>query len=810
MVVLADLIKLSVEKYGDKVFLVDRGIYRRKEFTYNQLYAMAQGICGFFDKNDIAKGDKIVIYLPNGFDYVSLLWACALSGVVAVPIDFNSSAEFASKIGKIVDAKRIFCSVFKSPDSGKKIFVEELDKIYDKFKEFKTKKRIKGEDIFEIVYTSGTTSEPKGVVLKNKNLSANIHSAKEVIKNSVEGFSFLSILPLSHLFEQNVGLFIPMSFGAKIVYTSSKKSSSILEALNEERIRGVVSVPLFLSSIKEKIEKIAKKEGKLGDLNNGLKRFGNSPWFLRRFIFRKIRKKFRELELFVVGGAALDIEVEEFWRRLGIYVLQGYGLSETAPLLTCNSYEYNKPGTVGKAVSGVELKLENGEIIAKGENVFSGYYNDKMETNKVLKNGWFYTGDIGEFDSQGFLKITGRIKNMILSSSGLNIYPEDIEKVINGFPEVKDSVVIGLDSGKKLVGVILPNGKARDKDLLKKVNSKLNQSQYLNSIIVWKERDFPRTSTKKIKRRDVESGLVFKNADREASEDSLFSLISEVCDISGRKIKENYLLRDIGLDSLKRIELSVKIEEKFDVNFNEDEITDKTKVSDLRNLIKQNKEVKEESGINFFNKKGFVPLRMFLQWVNFVLSNVIYKVDIKGKENLNGLDGQFIIIANHSSMLDTLTILRVLPLRYRINLYVAAAKDFFYRPGSKYGRILGIFGRVVYNSFAFSRDKEIQQSLKDFGRIINSGGSVLIFPEGTRSITGKLSKFKPGIGLLAWNMDVQIVPIKMKGLYDILPKGRSLPSRGRVEVVIGKPIKFSKTQSFQDITDILYKKIEEM
>ena len=519
------------------------------------------------------------------------------------------------------------------------------------------------------------------------------------------------------------------------------------------------------------------------------------------------------LDFFVVGGAALDVEVEKFWRRLGIKVFQGYGLTESAPILSCNSFDESKVGTVGKPIPGVKLKIIDGEIVAKGDNIFSGYYDNDKETNNILKDGWLYTGDLGEFDSDGFLRITGRKKNMILSASGLNIYPEDIEKVLNNLDGVKDSVVLGLDGGRRLVGVLLADNKINLDGLLKKVNARLETHQYLHSLILWKEKDFPRTPTLKIKRKGVEEGLKYVKNENRRSDNILINLISEVCDYPINKIKENNLLRDVGLDSIKRIELSVRIEETFDVDFNEDEINEKTKISDLRKLIFDAESIEIKSGLNFFNSKYFTPLRVSLQWFFFLMTKVIYSLDVKGFENLEELDKmgkEFIVIANHSSMFDTITILRSLPFKYRMKIFVAGAKDYFFRSESRYGRIMGTFGRVVLNAFAFSRDTEIKQSLKDFGRVINSGGSVLIYPEGTRSIDGKLHSFKQGIGLLAWNMDVPVIPIKMKGMYDILPKGKSIPRRGNVEVIIGKPIKFSKKKSFRDITEELEKEMREL
>ncbi len=256
---------------------------------------------------------------------------------------------------------------------------------------------------------------------------------------------------------------------------------------------------------------------------------------------------------------------------------------------------------------------------------------------------------------------------------------------------------------------------------------------------------------------------------------------------------------NLGLDSLKRIELSIKIEDSFNIDFNEDEINEKTQIKDLRELIKNSGNVKENSGINIFNSISFFPLRIFFQSIINLFSIPIYLLKVKGLENL--IDEQCIFISNHTSMFDTQCIYRALPIKKRIKLHPAGARDTFFK-GWK--NIIGLFARLTYNVFAFSRDTNIKQSLKDFGRIINRGGDVLIFPEGTRSLTGKMNPFRNGIGLLAWHMDVPIIPIKIKGLYDVLPRDYYFPRFGKkVEIIIGKAIEIDKTKSMIEITQML-------
>jgi long-chain acyl-CoA synthetase len=796
---LAKLIQTSVVRFSNNVFVIDKGEYSKKEYTYQQIYEKSLKITDFFKKQNITKGDKVIIFIPNSSDYVSIMWACALSGVILIPMDINSQTSFLESIYKTTKSKLVFCSIYKSSQKTKNYFIEEIEKIYENHSPKLPTEKMLPSDIFEIVYTSGTTSEPKGVILTQENIYENVLSMTDAITHNTKNMSMLSILPLSHLFEQNLGLFSPIKLGAKITYISSKKTSKIIETIKEEKIDTIVSVPLFLDMLKQKIIIESKKK------NINLERIINRKNIFDNFILLQIRKRLSPLKTLIVGGSALSLETEKFWKKLGFIVLQGYGMTETSPVLTCNSTKEYKEGSVGKPLKNIEIKIKDNEILARGKNVFNEYYDNPKKTKEVLEDDWIKTGDLGKFDKEGFLFITGRKKNIIISSSGMNIYPEDIEKVINTNPEIKDSVVLGLNNGKDITAVILCKNKTNIEELKNKINSNLSESQKITQIILWSQEDFPRTTTKKIIRREVEENIKNHKIGKsfQISDDKLKNLISIICKTSVNTLKENIKLVNIGLDSIKRIELITKIEEQFNVDFDEKNINEKTTLSDLRKSIKNYSEEKTISQITFLNSRFFNPIRFLLQEISFTILSIFYRIKLSGKENLP--KEKCIFISNHTSMLDTFAIYRALPLKYRINTCPAAAKDFFFE-----NRIIGILGKLALNAFGFSRKEETKQSLKDFGKLIDSNHNILIYPEGTRSRTGKLAEFKDGIGILAREINIPVVPIKIKGLHEILPVGNYWPKFGNVEIKIDKPLKFNKMQSPQEITKILHKKIKEM
>ena len=812
--ILSELIQTAVKKYSNKTFIIDKEIYRRKTLTYRQIYDNALSICSYFSKRKIKKGDKLLIYLPNSSTYASLLWACALSGVIAVPVDFNVKPDFAEKIFRQVKAKLIFCSIYKNVGIKSKFYSEEIPALLNS-KEYRPSeslinKKLKPSDIFEIVYTSGTTSEPKGVVLTNENLYFDTLAMRKMITFNLKKQTILSLLPLSHLFEQTSGFFCPIDQGVSIVYIQSRKPSNIIQAIHQEGIRAMITVPLFLDSIKEKIEFEAEKDGKLEFLRSNLKRFSKLPKPVKRLIFHKITKNFPNLQYFFAGGAELSAETEEFWDNIGITVLQGYGLTEASPVVSCNSSKVRKLGTVGKPLDGVQVKIQDGEIIVKGKNVFKQYYKNPERTKESFEKGWLQTGDLGAIDEEGFLKIIGRKKNVIISPSGLNIYPEDIEKVLSGFNELKESVVLGIDSGKRLIAAVIPSKNLSENEissLLAEINSKLQPHQLLSELYVWRESEFPKTSTLKIKRGLVHEGLLSGRALTAApilsASDKLIGIISEVCQKPAKSVKENSILVNFGLDSIKRIELSIKIEEVFGVDFDEDSVTEKTTIEDLRQIIKKHEKFKSESGINFFNSKFLNWLRLGLQYLAFLLLKPWYSLEVKGRENIPKENSIF--IANHASHFDTPLLLKSFPIKKRKSLFIAGAKDYFFK-----SRFKGNLLRLLFNVFAFSRTKNIKQSLLDFGKIIDENGSILIFPEGTRSTTGKIAEFKSGIGLLAQNMQVPVVPVRVVGTSSILPKGSTLPKRGKVAIIFGKPVNFSKLASIHEISKKLKQEVEKL
>lgn len=789
--------------YREREVIIYKKKYHTERWSYLDLYNFTHKVAAFFTVKGISKGDKILIYAPNRPEWDGIFLGCALSGVIAVPIDFNSRPQFASNIYKEVEAKLIFVSIYKQVEGTNQVYIEDLRYILESIDQKEINVHIDENTILEIVYTSGTTSDPKGVIITNKNLVWNIRSIGKVMpleKNSV----LLSILPLSHLFEQVIGFLNCLRYGAKIVYLESRKSSQIIEVLKQEKITNIVTVPIFLALLKKKIEARITDQRKFNTL---LKIFKTKPLFLKKIIFGKIHKKLGEhLKFFMVGGAFLDSEIEDFWNSIGITVFQGYGLTETSPVVSCNTPSERKEHSAGKVIPNVKIKIDqDGEILVKGPNVTPGYYQNPDETKKHIQEGWLSTGDIGVIDKDGYLFLKGRKKDMILSSSGINIYPEDIEYVLNRIEEVKDSCVFGEEKEGKtmIIAAILLKGETNPQEVMRKANKQLNLSQQINKIIAWPEEDFPRTSTLKIKKSEVARRLKSKEPifKKTIPKNRLLTLLSKFT--SGSITKKSNLMTDLKIDSVYRVELLAQIDEEYDVEISEDSINQNTTVKDLENLIEKATKVSTRQGFKTWPLNIGV-LRSFFQQILFIALRLFCKLEVIGKENLVSIKKPAIFVANHNSHLDTPIILKALPFYLRKKMAVAAAADYFFE-----GKFwLPIFVRIFLNAYPFSRTSAIRRSLKYSGWLMDQGYSILNYPEGTRSIDGKMGNFKIGIGMMVKEMDAWVVPLRLTGTHKILPKGRSLPKRGKVQLIFSEPLIFSYKDSYVDIARRLEKTIK--
>jgi long-chain acyl-CoA synthetase len=455
---LTNYFKPILYKFHDREALVFKTGFRSIRISYLDLYDLAYRMANWYQSHGLQKGDAILLWAPNSPEWVAALLACSLTGVIAVPLDMRVKQDFVRHIAGETGAKAGIKSKFMSIESDitwwdtKDLFrqIREIPPIF-------YEPEITGEDILEIVYTSGTTAEPKGVILTNKNIVSNIASLSEVLSYDMD-WKFLSVLPLSHMLEQNGGLFIPLFYGCSITYLRTRKSAAIMQAMQEEGITSIITVPLLLQTIREGILREVESRGMTQSFERMLRIARGFPRSMRKALFRSVHGKFgNKFCFFAAGGAPLDGVVEDFWNGIGVKVIQGYGLTEASPIVACNTVRDPRPATVGRVLPGQEIKLSGeGEILVRGDNITQGYYKRPDLQGKYFTDGWYRTGDIGEIDPEGHLRIKGRTKNMILTASGMNVYPEDIEAELNRARGVRDACVLGREQeGQTVIHAVL-------------------------------------------------------------------------------------------------------------------------------------------------------------------------------------------------------------------------------------------------------------------------------------------------------------------------------------------------------------------
>lgn len=817
-------------KYANLPVLSLKSGFRTKTYTYKEVYDLVGRFPGFFAKRGIKKRDKIVILSLNRPEYGMLILGALICGITIVPIDYRTNHETIVKFVKTTQAKAVFTTAFFEilfHGIHHKIYLlEELLEELEKY-EMEVLPQQDPSELAALLFTSGTTGEPKGTMITYKNILASINNIRQVFSLPT-GFRILSILPLSHALEMFGGFLVTFSLGCHIHYIERVNSITIIQALKRYHIQGMAVVPQMLRILLQNVEHrlIEDKKEKQWEKGQGLAPF--LPFRLRRFIFNELHKNLGgQFELFVSGSAPLEIKLAQTWINTGIHVLEGYGASETTGFVSTNTLKGNRLGTVGKILPGIDFdRTDEGELLVSGENIVSGYFENPEKTAESFQYGKFHTGDIAEIDGDGYLRIVGRDKFKIVLADGKKVYPEDIEKKLNNNPFVIDSTVFGIstDEGEIVHAELILKNLHKLNQIINDVNKKLNPHEQITDFGIWHQNDFPRNKTLKVDREAVREAVMQRkgggHASRESKDDKKDKLVDLLKTVSGKKnisINEHSnLATDLKFDSLKRIELLAFIEEEFGISVEELGITPQTTVKDLRKLIQNGKAVviEDEEQLNSWQ---FTPtidmIRVSLQdFLVFPVFNIAFKIKIKHPENLLYLKTPQLFIFNHVGVYDIVNILRVLPKETRKKLAIAATSELWHEEAyHKY------FSEIFVNVFPFVKAEShgaMRGNFERVGQLLDMGYNILISPEGNITHTGELLPFHTGAGYIAVEMGVPVVPFKINGYYQLWPekKERKLnlfwPEHfGEVEVIAGEPITFEEGTSYEDATNILREKM---
>jgi long-chain acyl-CoA synthetase len=854
---------------GETAFAHARGL-RLSRWSYRRVAETAFRFARELEARGIRKGERVILWAANGPEWVAAFYGCAMRGAVVVPLDVESAPDFASRVHAQTKARLALVSAETEGRAASldapTLKLEALEETLSGHSpEPFESQGVTGEDLVEIIYTSGTTAEPRGVCLTHRNILANLAPLEDEIakylrwERLAHPVRFLSLLPLSHVFGQFMGFFVPQLLGGEVYFQDSLNPSEIASTIKRRRITVAAAVPRMLESMREHVERREASRGRGGDFKRRLESASSLSTLKRIWRFRRVHREFGwKFWAFVTGGATLEAETENFWRRLGFAVVQGYGMTETASLITVNHPFRSGRGSIGRALPGQEMRLdESGEILVRGANVSPGYWSEGRAV-PLADGGWLRTGDLGERDEAGNIYFRGRKKDVIVTAAGLNVYPEDIEAALNRQPEIRESAVVGLEGarGPEPVAVLLTrDASAEASAAIERANETLARHQRVRRWHVWPDADFPRTPTHKIRKRDILARLQAEPSQDENSEPAprpcscnesvsaplrggddlapgrltevITSLASRAGGAAPRRLAHSSKLSDdLKLDSLGRVELLSALEDRYQIEIDEASFTAATTLGEVERIVRERGGERESSDEYPYPEwTQSAPVRWLrvaiLYCVVFPVTALLCWLRVRGAGNVRTLRGPALFVSNHITYFDHALILSALPGRFRRRLAIAQEGErlrFWRRPpaGSTLfsrARWLAQYFLVVliFNTFSLPKASGFRRSFAFAGETVDRGYSVLVFPEGIRTTHAGMNPFKGGTGMLASKLSVPVVPVYIGGLTELKLSGRrGFTSPGRVSVRFGRPVTYGPDQDPAEITRDLERRVKEL
>ncbi|MBI4446003.1 MAG: AMP-binding protein [Acidobacteria bacterium] len=886
-----ELLSRSAARLPQKTALQIKRHGQWHRFSFSELLHLTEEVSRRLRRMGLKPRERVVLFSENQPEWAIAYIGAVASGLTVVPMDSQTAHWEVWSVARFTEARAILASedCFKSltpeelmenENSGTPILLLNVnqrglpfnleqfprstmpDQAVIPEQELRHPVDMGPDDIASIIFTTGTAVDPRGAMHTHKNFINNLLGVNRYLP-IYETDSMLSVLPLYHALEFTCGLLMPIFGGATVTYSTSLKPRVILETMRETGTTCLLGVPTLYALIRDDIERriarVSKSRIKSNfistskQLSRSVERaFGTN---IGRHLFAPIHQEFGgKIRVFVSGGSALGKELYDDFKTLGMPIYEGYGLTETAPVLTVNPFKRSRRGSAGKALPGVELRISHpnkdgvGEIIARSPSLMVRYFNNPEATQQVVKDGWFHTGDLGWIDEDGYLYFTGRIKDVIVTGAGKNVYPADLETIYRRVSQIDDICVVGLKNNltEDVHAVIVPKpqilaGSTRDevkKTLQKEIQliaKEVPSYQRLQFLHVW-EQPLPRKSSGGLDRAAIKEHLLRQLGERSRTmspaplpqssgrkvsrEQEVFDELSRLSQLPVEKIVlESHLQSDLGLDSLAVIELLLFLEHRFQISIPDEKVAQITTVGELLNALR----LRHPAPPRKIARSALPVLRSTLpfrerpfldRWLmGFSFSTLktlfrfYFDLELNNSESLPQ-SRPYIIAANHSSHLDTGAVISAVSaargVREAQKLHVLGASDYFFDKSVKRW-----FFSTFLNVVPIERQESSLAGLRMVKSILNNGEPILIFPEGTRSRSGMLQPFKAGLGLIAWELKVPIVPVAIEGTFQAMPVGTFLPRRRRVRVTFGDPVFMEDYQNLngQLSGDALYRKI---
>ncbi len=850
---LFEVFQRVAESYPDKHALQIKRENRWLRYTYKEVLQATGTLMQRFLERGLVPGDRVAISGASSPEWGITYLSAMRAGLTAVPLDPQLPPEDTWAAARYAKVKLMMAGSTTHAVLAESRLDEDAEIVLmgrpfipppgasrDEMPE-----PVAGDShaIASILFTSGTTVAPKAVPLTHRNFLANA-SALIDIHPIYPTDELLSVLPMYHAFEFTGGFVVPLACGATITYLDQVKGAQIREAMQATGTTVMLVVPRFIRMIHDAIvgrvaaagwvkRNLFRLLGRLSDITG--RRFGSQ-------LFASVHKSFGgRLRMFVSGASRLDPEMFEFFQRMGFATYEGYGLTETSPVLSVNPPHAARLGSVGPMLSNVDAEVRSqnaegiGEVWVRGPSVMSGYLDNPEATEEIIQDGWLRTGDLGRLDEQGYLYLTGRSKDLIITAAGKNVYPDEVEARYKDLPFIKEFCVFGMPSeqgaGDAIHAVIVPDRDAcadHDRSSLEReirmsveeISDTIPSHQRLAVLHFW-DREIPKTTTLKAKRNLVRE-MVQRQSDLQATEqtpqeltthndedhprvsqdpavfEAVVEILAHLTKRSPEKIRRPmHLLLDLGIDSIGKIDVLGTIEARFDMRIDDEKSAQISRVSDILSVIGDR--MPKASGTadrtiwqrrlaqdrttrttNGSLAAPLIPVRWIVRGGVKIFMNTYVRVHARGCKHIPS-SGPFILAPNHASHLDTPSVLTAVGNRRRV--WVAGAEDYFFNSPAK--RFL--FGKVL-DTIPVDRQADGLRGLKRCGEALRRGEGLLIFPEGTRSVTGAIQPFKIGAAVLAIERRAPIIPVHIDRTFDLFPKGQRLIHPGSVTVTFGAAI----------------------
>ena len=840
---IVDLIKTQASRIPDKVALQMANEDEWEQYTYAETYALSREVAWQLWQSGLRKDDRVVLVSENQPEWCIVYLAVVQLGAAVVPLDAQTPIREILAIAEFTDAKSILASDSVLEQSGPtlsaaKRILHNINKNCEvvgvntevtntsdaKIPADFPDVEVTPDTVASIIFTMGTTVEAKGAMLTHGGFISNVQAvAKALPPTDTE--RILSALPLYHALSFSCSLLMALYSGTTATYVNALRPTTLLKTMREAKTTAFIGVPRLFQMLQSTIERQAARADTPGET----------------LAERALAVMGGEIRVLVSGGASLADAIYDRFQKFGMTLYQGYGMTETAPVLSVNPYLKSKRGSVGPAVEGVELQIENpdsngiGEIIAKGPSTMKGYYQNPDATKKAIRNGWLYTGDLGYMDEDGYLYLTGHCKDIIVPASGKNVYPVELEAFYRNSLAISEICVVGIPyedgSDTAIHAVIVPiaSDEATEIEIqqhLQAAAKALPSYQQFHKFHLWEDA-LPETADgsidrerlkcsleariKEVTRQQEDSAAAVESeaagAPRTDIPEEILSTLARLARMPSHQIRrESRLDTDLGLDSLTRLDLLFVLENRLGETIPDAMLANLETVADVVKLIETFHRDAARVGDEFRETKK-QEFREVPRWYARAFRSVItgiyrnyFSLECQGLEHIP--QGRpYIIMPNHTSHLDTLTVITALGTKaYR--LWTLAARDYWFAT-----RLQGWFARTCLNALPIEREgnfTEFLQDLRAANEVMALNNGLLIFPEGTRSLDGNLQPFKPGVlSLLIYGPNVPIIPAYIEGTYHALPKGQNMPKRHPVRIIFGEPLTFPRESwSSQDGTPI--------